>query len=167
MKPIPVAEPSATNGQYVNCQIQSAKNDRYEENWKLVSTITKGQTDTFAFLLFSFPQFLDLSNADLLSFDTWVPAGQSSNARLIIMVHSKDSSDYYVETGRMLNAPGYQKITIPIDRFQLAAWSTANSNQLNTKQIDRIVIGWGGYFGNVNERLEFTSSAPKTGKYLR
>lgn len=167
MKPLLITEPSVTNGQYVNCEIQESKDGKTGHIWRVVSTLTKGQTDTFAFLLFSFPQLLDLSAADLISFDTWVPEGQNPNAKLLVMLHEKDGGDYYVDTNRALNSPGHQKLIIPIERFQLAPWSSDTDGQLNIKQIDRIVIGWGGYFGNEGEKLEFTAGTPDTGKYPR
>lgn len=83
------------------------------------------------------------------------------------MLHEKDGGDYIVDTNRSLNASGYQKLIIPIDRFQLAPWSGDKDGQLNIKQIERIVIGWGGYFGNEGEKLEFSVGNPTTGKFAR
>ena len=70
LKPLPFVKPTVTNGQYVNCELQGNKDEKPGWSWRVVSTLTKGQTDTFAFLLFGFPQLLDLSAADLISFDT-------------------------------------------------------------------------------------------------
>ncbi|MHB1456988.1 MAG: glycosyl hydrolase [Armatimonadota bacterium] len=165
MKPLPFIKPTVTNGQYVNCELQGNKDEKQSWSWKVVSTLTKGQTDTFAFLLFSYPQLLDMSATDLISFDTWVPEGQNSTAKMIMMLHEKDGGDYFIDTNRSLNASGYQKLIIPIDRFQLAPWSSDKDGQLNIKQIERIVIGWGGYFGNEGEKLEFSVGNPLIGKF--
>ena len=165
MKPLQVNEPTHVDGEFVKSETHGTSDAKSGRIWRIGSTLTKGQTDTYMFLLFGSAKPLDLSGVDLISIDTWVPEGQKSGARLLVMMHEKDGADYYVEPGKMLNSPGYQQLMIPIERFQLAVWANDKDAGLDLSRIDRIGVGWGGYFGNEGENLEFTVGTPKIGKY--
>ena len=132
--------------------------------WRALGTITKSQVDTHLFLRLQFPAGLDLTGCDSLLLETSVPEGQRVSAQLLVILHEKDGSDYLAQTGRSLAAAGWSKTFVPINRFQLAGWSTDENAKLDLNNVDEIRIGWGGCFGTEGERIEFSVTPPQAAK---
>ena len=62
--------------------------------------------DTHLFLQFHYAPPLDLSAADCLALETWVPDGQATPSQVLVILHEEGGGDFLAETGRSLAAPG-------------------------------------------------------------
>jgi len=134
--------------------------------WQASAVLTKGKVDTFLFAQFHYAQPLDWSAADFLALETWVPDGQSTPNQLLVILHEQDGGDFVVETGRSLAAPGHERRSIPLSRFQLAGWSTDADGVLDLKRVTDIRIGWGGYLGTEGEEIQFSVALPQVGSVV-
>jgi hypothetical protein len=131
--------------------------------WQAKATLTKGQVDTFLFVRFAYPQLLDLSRADCLEIETWVPPGQRTPTRLLVLLQEKNGGDFFASTPRSLGAPGHDRTFIPLNRFQLAGWSKDADGVLDLTRVTEIRVGWGGYFGKEGEQVAFSLVSPRAG----
>lgn len=167
LSPIDVGKPSIGSGEFVNSEkepvpIESSDNIK---RWKSTASLTKGQTDTYSMVAFPVNDPKQLAEYDLLAFDTWVPEEQQCNTRLLIILQERNGGEYIVDTGRLLNSSGFCRIIVPYDQFRLASWSKDPDGKLDVDAVERIVIGWGGYYGTEGERIEFDFSEPLGGKF--
>jgi hypothetical protein len=162
-QPLPIPEAKLAYGEFVDGQLQSetAQSEARQPAWTARARLRKGQVDTYLFVRLPYPQGLDLSRSDCLTFDTWVPAGQATPISLIVVLHKKDGGDFFVSTPRSLAAPGHQRTFVPLSRFQLAGWSKDADGELDLKRVDEVRVGWGGYLGSEGERVEFGFALPE------
>ena len=164
--PLPTVEPLVVRGEFVREQfIQTSSPAKPGlPLWQVAGTITRSQVDTFLFFRFPYATPLDLSQADCLVLDTWVPEGQRSPTQLLVILQEKNGGDFLASTGRSLASPGHQRLFIPLNRFQLAGWSKDSDGQLDVSRIGEVRIGWGGYLGAEGERIQFSVATPQTGR---
>jgi hypothetical protein len=161
---LPKAVPTLAKGEFVRGELNSDSRHSTEGRpaWRATGILTKGQTDTFLFVRLPYPQLLDLSQVDCLTFETWVPEEQTTPTQLLVILHEKDGGDFLAGTGRSL-ARGHHCAFVPLSRFQLAGWSKDPDGELDWKRVDEIRLGWGGYLGTEGERVEFSFALPQTG----
>lgn len=161
----PVVTPVTARGEFVRevltPDVARSQNDR--PVWRASAVLTKGQVDTWLFTRFNQPELLDLSKADCLILDTWVPADQKTPSQILVMVQEKDGGDFLASTGRSLGAPGHSRVFIPLNRLQLAGWSKDADGVLDPKRVSEIRVGWGGYLGAEGEHVEFSVALPQVG----
>jgi hypothetical protein len=160
---LPATQPSVGKGEFVRAEL-TPDDRRGEPNgpaWRAVGTLTKGQVDTFLFLTFQYGEPVDLSEADSLVLDTWVPEAQRTSAEFLVIMSDKDGGDYIASSGRSLAAPGHWQSFVPLSGFALAGWSKDPDGRLDLTRIARISIGWGGYYGTEGEAVEFSLSPPR------
>jgi hypothetical protein len=131
--------------------------------WRMTATLTKAKVDTFLFAIFDYPDTVDLSDADCLALQVWVPPDQDTSAELLVIVRDQDGGDYLASTGQGLGSPGRHEVFVPVSGFQLAGWSQDPDGKLDLRHVRAINIGWGGYLGREGEGLEFTLSPPSIG----
>jgi hypothetical protein len=115
------------------------------------------------FVRFLYPEPLDLAETECLIVDAWVPAGQQTGTRLLVIVQERDGGDFLADTGCSLGATGHHRVFVPINRLQLAGWSQDNDGELDLRRVSEVRIGWGGYTGTEGERVEFSVALPHTG----
>ncbi len=165
LQPVPAAEPTVGRGEFVRDELTPIADPAGRERrvWKASGTLTRSNVDTFLFVSFAYPQGLDLSGADLLAFDTWVPPGQNTNTQLLVLLHDRDGAIYLAQTERPLNQAGHHQALIPLSRFALAGWSQDPDGKLDWQHVANVSIGWGGYYGTEGERVEFSLAAPQMG----
>jgi hypothetical protein len=166
---IPPADPALVRGEFVRAEVKpdSKLSSPARPVWQAAGLLTKSKVDTFLFVRLLYPQALDLSGADGLILDTWVPAGQQTPSQLLVVLREKNGGDFLASSGRFLNQPGHQRIVIPLNRFQLAGWSKDPDGELDLRQVDEVRIGWGGYLGTEGEKVEFSVALPMTGALAR
>ena len=68
-----------------------------------------------------------------------------------------------MNSGRSLGSPGREVSFIPLNRFQLAGWSKDADGELDLRRVEEIRVGWGGYFGQEGESVEFTLASAQMG----
>jgi len=123
---------------------------------RVEAELLKGNTDSWCFVVLSGSGPMDLSGIKGLQIDTWVPAGQSGcQAVLLAVLHEAGGGDYLANCARPLSQAGWQTSTVWVESFAPAGWSQDPDGRLDLSRIERIHIGWGGYFGNQNERIIF------------
>lgn len=169
LRTVPRAEPTAPHGEFVRADLAAdpAQSRANAPVWRAAATLTKGKVDTFLFVQFRYAQPLDLSNADCLVLDTWVPDGQATPNQLLVILHEEGGGDFLAETGRSLAAPGRERSFLPLRRFTLAGWSKDADGELDLKRVSDIRVGWGGYLGAEGERVQFSVALPQAGTVAR
>lgn len=167
--PIPHADPLESHGEFVRGTLtrDEACSAEGRPAWRVAAELTRSQVDTFLFVRLPLNPPSALANAVLLELETWVPDGQATSTGLLVILHEQGGADYLVETTRPLDTPGYLRHFIPLDRFRLAGWSTDANDQLDPDQIGEIRVGWGGYYGTEQERVEFTLRTPRLTRLVR
>jgi hypothetical protein len=166
---VPEAEPVMGHGEFVRAELKpDAAYFRVGfPAWQAAAVLTKGNVDTHLFLQFHYPQPLDLSDADSLAVETWVPDGQSTPSQLLVILHEEGGGDFLAETGRSLAAPGKERNFLAWSRFQLAGWSKDADGVLDLQRVSDIRVGWGGYFGAQGEKVQFSVALPEAGAMMR
>jgi hypothetical protein len=166
---VPGAEPTMGHGEFVRAELtpDAAHYRAGSPAWQAAAVLTKGKVDTHLFLQFHYSQSLDLSDADCLTVDTWVPDGQSTPSQLLVILHEEGGGDFIAETGRSLAAPGRERTFVTLSRFQLAGWSKDADGVLDLRRVVDIRIGWGGYFGAEHEKVQFSVALPQVGAVIR
>jgi hypothetical protein len=165
---VPEVEPSEVHGEFVRAELMpDAAHSRADSPaWQAAAVLTKGEVDTFLFLQFHYSQPSDLSNADCLAIETWVPDGQSTPSQILVILHEEGGGDFIAETGRSLAAPGREQSFVALSRLQLAGWSKDADGILNLKRVGDIRIGWGGYLGVEHEKIQFSVALPQVGSVI-
>lgn len=146
--------PKVGQGQHVRCELTGDA----ATGWCAAATLTKGQVDTHLFMSFSYAEPLNLSDAEGLSIDSSVPAGQTTPAEQLVFMHTKDGGDYIAGTGRYLSAPGEARGYAMFSQFKPFG---KTDKPLDLTQVTSIRIGWGGYFGSEGEKIALTVKAPQ------
>jgi len=168
---LPEVEPVVTTGEFVRGIVAAdlAQSAGLERAWRARAVLTKGDVDTFAFLMFDYPEPLDLQEAACLELATWVPEGQKAPASLLVILRRDDGGQYYADTGRSLSAPGNSQFFVSLGQFQVAPWGSpaTATGGMDFSAIRSIAIGWGGYYGKKGETVEFSVRAPKVGRKER
>jgi len=165
LKPVPPVEPTTPHGEFVRGELarDESRSTQGAPVWQATGTITKSQVDTFLFAQFHYEQPLDLSAADCLAVETWVPAGQKTPNRLLVILHEEGGGDFIADTGRSLSGPGRERSYVPLSRFQHAGWSKDDDGVLDAKRVSDIRVGWGGYLGTEGEEVQFSVVLPQVG----
>jgi hypothetical protein len=169
LRVVPQVEPVMGQGEFVRADLtaDTAHTRAGSPAWQAAAVLTKAKVDTYLFLQFHYPQPLDLSDADCLAMDTWVPDRQSTPSQILVILHEEGGGDFLAETGRSLAAPGRERTFVALSRFQLAGWSKDADGVLDTKRVGDIRIGWGGYFGAEGEKVQFSVALPQVGAVAR
>ena len=169
LKALQEVEPTQGHGEFVRAELTSdtAHSRNNSPAWQAAAVLTKGKVDTHLFLQFHYSQQPDLSDADCLAIETWVPEGQSTPSQLLVILREEGGGDFIAETGRSLTAPGRERTFIALSRFQLAGWSKDTDGVLDLKHVGDILIGWGGYFGKEYEKIQFSVALPQVGTVIR
>ncbi len=162
---VPEIAPVMDHGEFVRAELTpDAAHSRNESPvWQAAAVLTKAKVDTHLFLQFHYAPPLDLSAADCLALETWVPDGQSTPSQILVILHEEGGGDFLAETGRSLAAPGRERTFVALSRFQLAGWSKDADGVLDLKRVGDIRIGWGGYFGTEGEKVQFNVALPQAG----
>ncbi|UCE47749.1 MAG: hypothetical protein JSW47_19390, partial [Phycisphaerales bacterium] len=166
---VPEAEPTMGHGEFVRAELtaDAAHSRAGSPAWQAAAVLTKGKVDTHLFLQFHYSKSLDLSDADCLAIETWVPDGQSTPSQILVILHEDGGGDFIAETGRSLATSGAERTFVTLSRFQLAGWSKDADGVLDLKRVADIRIGWGGYFGAEDENVQFSVALPQVGTVTR
>jgi len=169
LRALPAAEPTTGHGEFVRAELtpDATHAGPGSRAWQAAALLTKGKVDTHLFTRFHYTQPVDLSDADCLAIETWVPNGQATPNQILVIIHEEGGGDFLAETGRSLAAPGEEKTYVALNRFKLAGWSKDADGVLDLKKVGDILVGWGGYLGNEGERVQFSVAGPKAGGVLQ
>lgn len=167
--PLPACEPKPGKGEFVEATVESdvARSQADAPAWRAVGRLTKSDVDTFLFLTFDYDPPLDLSDAECLAVDSWVPAGQKTRTDLLIIVRDVSGGEYIATTGRPMSVSGHNRALVPFSAFRLAGWSKDQDGRLDKDGITSVRVGWGGYYGKEGEAVEFSVALPAAGKLAR
>ncbi len=165
LRSVPHVEPSTPHGEFVRAELalDATHSTGDVPAWQVGGALMKGKVDTHLFAQFHYAPPLDLSGADCLALETWVPEGQTTPNQLLVILHEEGGGDFIAETTRSLAGRGREQCFIPLSRFQLASWSKDDDGVLDLKRVSDIRIGWGGYLGVEGEKIEFSLALPQIG----
>lgn len=163
LAPIAHAAPLESHGEFVRATLAAddAHTAAGRPAWRAAANLTRTKVDTFLFVRLPVKSGSELANAELLELETWVPEGQRTAAGLLVILAEEGGGDYLVELARPLDASGYQRTFVPLNRFRLAGWSTDANGRLDQDRIREIRVGWGGYYGVEGEPVAFSLRAPR------
>lgn len=163
-RPLAPVTPTLLRGEFVRAELTPVtQQPSNTPAWEATAVLARGGVDTWLFVQFHFSPPLDLSTADCLAVDTWVPEGQSTSNQLLVIMHEEGGGDFFAETGRSLAAPGREQSFVPFARFQLAGWSQDADGELDRTRVSDLRVGWGGYFGREGEPVRFRLALPRVG----
>jgi hypothetical protein len=164
-RPLPLASPVLAHGEFVRARLENAKAgpEKGQQRFLASATVTRGAVDSH--LLVRFPRLgpIRLGASDCLVVDTWVPEGQRTRTRLVVIVHEDGGGDFLASTPRSFGNPGHERSFVPLSEFQLAGWSRDPDGLLDPARITDISVGWGGYLGSEGEHVEFQLVPPQAG----
>jgi hypothetical protein len=161
---LPASNPEMAHGEFVSGKLSSIdESEGLTARWKASAVLRKSQVDTYLFVRLLYPGTLDLTQADCLALETWVPEGQTAPTQLLVVLREKDGGEFLASTGRSLAAAGRDITYIPFTRFQLAGWSKDSDGELDLARVDEVRVGWGGYLGSEGEKIEVTLALPQSG----
>lgn len=159
---LPASKPTAHPGEFVRAGLTPTTiPGEPAPAWEAKAQLTKGHVDTFLFAEFPYAPPADLSGAEAVVLDSWVPEGQATSNSLLVILHEDTGADYLASTGRSLGRPGHERSVLPLSRFQLAGWSHDSDGRLNPARISAVRVGWGGYLGSEGETVNVSFSAPR------
>lgn len=150
--PLALGKPGAGAGEFVRFTLTEAENGVSAQ-----ATLTKSDVDTYLFL--NYVKEMDLSGAELMSFEVKIPDSQRTPTQLLVVLRDADAGEYLAHTGYTLGGRDqnqFRKIYVPISSFLLAGWSKDPNARLDLDQIRELRIGWGGYYGQEGETVEFS-----------
>lgn len=164
--PLPEVQPSVGKGEFVEAKVTQAAAFSATSGtaWQAAGRITRGNVDTFLFLMFDFPEPFNIHHAYCLKFDALMPKGQRTPSELLVILQDAEGREHLASTGIPLNASGRYPCFVPISRFHRAGWNTAPEGNLDLAKITSVRIGWGGYHGTEGEQITFSISFPVTCK---
>jgi hypothetical protein len=149
----PTPTPTVGHGEYVQADLK----EDAQRGWQADATITKGETDTFLFVNFRYPRPLSLSSWKGLVLDVSVPEEQRANTELLVFLNAKNGDRYLGGTGQYLNESGTSQAYVMFQQFKPFG-ETRGAVELG--EIASISVGWGGYLGELDERVRFSTGTP-------
>ena len=163
---LPPARPIIGKGEFVKAEFgpDPARDRPGSPVWRAAAVLTRGKVDTHLFTSFDYPGGIDMSAADFLAAQTWVPEGQQAPTELLVIVRDAAGREFFAPTGRLLGAAGRVRFFLPLSRFQHAGWSKGAGGEFDWTRVTSVRIGWGGYFGAEGEKIEFSLGPPEMGK---
>jgi hypothetical protein len=166
---LPAVRPSLGKGEFVEGEANACPSLSSSglNAWKSNGRLTKGGVDAFSFLLFQYPQPLDLSQAACLVVERKAPEGQTSPAAFFAILRDSRGVEYLANADHPTNEPGFMRFILPWSEFQRAGWSQAQEADLDRSSIVAISLGWGGYIGSEGDTIEFAVSDPQIGRIQR
>jgi hypothetical protein len=154
---LPVVEPRAGYGEFVNAQIRGDA----ENGWRAAARLKKGGVDTHLFMGFNYSDPLDLSGSAGLVIDAAVPEGQSTSAEMLVFLETVDGMRYLASSGRFLNEAGEKRAYVLFSQFRMfGEKGRTRGVRLNPVRVKAVRVGWGGYFGEKGEEIIMTLKPP-------
>lgn len=154
----PTREPTTGTGPTVRTTLARQADGQL---WNAKSLLTQDNTDSWSFLRFTYPESANLSDAFGIAIDCEIPAGQTSPARLSAIIHEQGGGDYIADVGRTTADSGRRTHFLALHRFRPFGNAKDPNGQLDPDRIGAISVGWGGYMGHANERIEFAVEQPR------
>ncbi|MBM3497615.1 MAG: hypothetical protein FJX74_02985 [Armatimonadetes bacterium] len=166
LAPLPPVEPAEGHGEFVQGGLSpDAEHSQPDAPaWRAVATLTKSEVDTHLFVSFRHPGPVDLSEAACLVLDTWAPHGQQTPSELLVLLHEAGGAIYLGRADRALSASGHARSFVLWSAFDLAGWTKDDNGRLDLDAVTAISVGWGGYFGQAGERIEFSLARPRVAR---
>ena len=164
VRALPAVTPTEGHGADVAAVLEAIEPEPGEAAgaaWRAHASILKSDVDTHMFVAFPFAEPLEMTDVEGLFLDAYVPVGQRTRAQLLMILRERDGSDYLASTGRSLASAGWGQIYVPLGNFQLQGWSADENGRLDLDEITQVSIGWGGYFGEAGETIEFRCRPPE------
>lgn len=162
LSPLPASPAEATKGEFVEAVItpdpQRSTLDR--PAWCCTGTLTKSDTDTFLFATFRFGQPQDMTRALGLELLLWGPGNQASPASCHVMVHDSAGHTWTAPLHVGVTDLGSKRLLVPFDSLHPASWVKQPEGAFDFTQVTDAVVGWGGYYGKKDERIEFSTALP-------
>lgn len=154
----PSPEPTAGTGPTVRATLDKPADGTL---WRAKSLLTKDHADSWCFVRFAYSKSADLSGAFGIAIDCEIPPGQKSPARLSAFLHEQGGGDYIADVGRTTADSGRRTHYLALHRFRPFGHAKDPNGRLDPERIGAISVGWGGYTGSANERIEFAVAPPR------
>ncbi|MFO0888943.1 MAG: hypothetical protein U0790_07315 [Isosphaeraceae bacterium] len=164
-RPLPLEVPVAAHGEFVRAEVapEAGVAGGPVTRYRADATLTRAKVDTFLFLRFHARSPLGLSADDCLVIDSWLPEGQRTANRLLVILHEEGGGDFLATTSRGLGRPGHERTFVPLNQFQHAAWTQDSDGVLDLTRVSDVSVGWGGYLGAEGEPVRFDVTPPMAG----
>lgn len=132
------------------------------EGWYRVdTTLTKGDVDTFAFLQRRYDRAPFSARAKGVGFSVRVPASTGGQAMYGVFLRTRDGTLWYARGGVSLSEKGTTEVSAAFNAFGVHG-KGGTAGRLDPREIVQINFGYGGYFGRAGEKVVFEVSAPRS-----
>jgi hypothetical protein len=126
--------------------------------FKTKGKLSRSNVDCFLFLSFIYSGEIDLSKASHLYFQIAIPKEQKSPAHMFTILRDSEGNESIANTGILLSDSGERELFVPLSSFSPTPWGKGKPADLG--KISAISIGWGGYYGEAGEELQFSTTPP-------
>jgi hypothetical protein len=130
-----------------------------QECFKTKGKLLRSNVDCFLFLSFIYPGEVNLSKASHLYFQISIPKEQKSPAHMFVILRDSNGNESIANTGLFLSDEGERELFVPLSSFLPTPWGKGKPPDL--RKISVISVGWGGYYGEAGEELQFSTTPPK------
>jgi hypothetical protein len=158
IKPLQHSGQLLSKGEFVQGGFERTKING-QDGFKTKAKLSRSNVDCFLFLSFIYPGEVDLGKASHLYFQISIPKEQSSPAHMFVIIRDMEGNESIANTGILLSDVGERELFVPLSSFTPTPWGKGNPTDL--RKISTISIGWGGYYGEEGEELEFSTTPPQ------
>ncbi|MBC7329130.1 hypothetical protein H5T88_02095 [bacterium] len=145
-------------GEFVQGGFERAKVSG-QDGFKTKARLSRSNVDCFLFLSFIYSGEVDLSKASHLYFQISIPKEQKSPAHMFVILRDMEGNESIANTGILLSDGGERELFVPLSGFSPTPWGKGKPADLT--KISTISIGWGGYYGEEGEELQFSTTPPQ------
>jgi len=139
-------------------QVEISKDEAIKfENKKSIKIGAKivGRGDAWVFPQIALPKDLDLSKFKGLEIWSYVPEGKEKNTGLLVQLIEEGGGTWMIGGMRSLREGGWRRDVLLFSSAQPTQWGPDPDGKLELEKVRRIMIGWGGYSGEIGEGIDF------------
>jgi hypothetical protein len=114
-----------------------------------------GRGDAWVFPQIVLPKDLDLSKFKGLEIWSYVPEGKEKNTGLLVQLIEEGGGTWMIGGMRSLREGGWRRDVLLFSSAQPTEWGPDPDGKLELEKVRRIMIGWGGYSGEIGESIDF------------
>ncbi|MBC7330080.1 hypothetical protein H5T88_06950 [bacterium] len=114
-----------------------------------------GRGDAWVFPHIVLPEDLDLSKFKGLEICSYVPEGKERNAGLLVQLIEEGGGTWMIGGMRSLREDGWKRDVVIFSSARPTQWGPDPDGKLELEKVRKIMIGWGGYSGEIGENIEF------------
>lgn len=128
----------------------------YEEKPSLmIEGKIKSTGDAWVFPIFNLPAEMNLDKYKGIEVWSYVEAGKEKNIDLRVQLIEEDGGTYILLPARSFRESGWRRDILILESAQPTPWGPDPDGKLDLSKVRKIMVGWGGYSGRMEEHIVF------------